>query len=151
MAHLCSVFNINQSARTPYSPWTNGLVEVKNCNLCTHLCFFLLQNPPTKWSFQTQMYAYAHNTTPLAQLKLSPYQIVFHTHSLTFSLKLLSDSSQNCISPFCTSLPPHTHYSNQDLNPFFHPLLAEHISSWLLSAEHAMLELYSTVHRHLTS
>ena len=69
MAHLCSLFHINHSPRTPYSPWTNGLVEVQNRNLETHLRIFL-QNPPTNWSFQTQMYAYAHNTTPLSQLIL---------------------------------------------------------------------------------
>ena len=65
MAHLCSLFHITHSPRTPYSPWTNGLVEVQNRNLGTHLRIFL-QNPPTNWSFQTQMYAYAHNTTPLS-------------------------------------------------------------------------------------
>ena len=94
MAHLCSHFHINHSPRTPYSPWTNGLVELQNRNLGTHLRIFL-QNPPTNWSFQTQMYAYAHNTTPLSQPKLSPYQIVFHTHPripLTFSLNLPRDA-----------------------------------------------------------
>ena len=108
MAHLCSLFHINHSPRTPYSPWTNGLVEVQNRNLGTHLRIFL-QNPPTNWSFQTQMYAYAHNTTPLSQLKLSPYQIVFHTHPripLTFSLNLPRNASKNCIATYCESLPP---------------------------------------------
>ena len=54
MAHLCSLFNINHSPRTPYSPWTNGLVEVQNRNRGTQLRLFL-QNPPTNWSFQTHM------------------------------------------------------------------------------------------------
>ena len=54
------------------------------------------------------MYAYAHNTTPLSQLELSPYQIIFHTHPripLTFSLNLHRDSSNNCIATYCDSLP----------------------------------------------
>ena len=151
MAHLCSLFHINHSPRTPYSPWTNGLVEVQNRNLGTHLRIFL-QSPPTNWSFRTQMYAYAHNTTPLSQLKLSPYQIVFHTHPripLTFSLNLPRDTQKNCIATYCESLSPHSHYSIQDLNPFFHSLLDKPISSWLLAAETAMLEIYSTVHRHI--
>ena len=151
MAHLCSLFLINHSPRTPYSPWTNGLVEVQNRNLGTHLRIFL-QNAPTNWSFQTQMYAYAHNTTPLSQLKLSPYQIVFHIHPripLTFSLDLSRDASKNCIAIYCESLPPHSHYSTQNLNPFLHSLLEKPISPWLLAAETAMLEIYSTVHRHL--
>ena len=29
------------------------------------------------WSFQTQVYAHAHRTTPVSQIELSPYQIVF--------------------------------------------------------------------------
>ena len=67
------------------------------------------------------MYVFAHNTTPRSQLILSPHQIVFYTHPripLTFSLNLSRDSSKNCIASYCDSLPPPTHYSNQDLNPF---------------------------------
>ena len=75
MAHLCSLFKIKHSPRTPYSPWTNGLVEVQNRNLGTHLRLFL-QNLPTNWSFQTQMYAYAHNTTPFPNLN-SPLMKLF--------------------------------------------------------------------------
>ena len=100
------------------------------------------------------MYAYAHNTTPLSQLKLSPNQIDFHTHPRipsTFSLNLTRDSSKYCIATYSNSLTPHTQYSDQDLNPFFHSPITKPISPWLLSAEHAMLEIYSTVHRHITN
>ena len=124
MPHLCFLL-INHSTRTLSSPWTNGLVEVQNRKLGTHLGLFL-QNHPTSWSFQTQMYAYAHNTTPLSQLKLSPYQIVFHTQPCipsTFSLNVTRDSSKTCIASYCNSLVPHTHYTDQNLNPFFHSLL----------------------------
>ena len=113
MAHLCSLFHINHSPRTPYSPRTNGLVEVQNRNLGTHLRRFL-QKPPTNWSIQTQMYAYAHNTTPLSQLKLPPYLIVFYTHPcipLTFSLHLPRDSCKTLIASYRDCLLPHTHYS----------------------------------------
>ena len=67
--HLCSLFNINHSPITPYSPWTNGFNEVQNRNIGTHLRLFL-QNLSTNWSFQTQIYAYAHNTTPLFNVNL---------------------------------------------------------------------------------
>ena len=80
MAHLCSLLHIKHSPRTPYSPWTNGLVENQTRNLGTHLRLFL-QEPPTDWAIQTQMYANAHNITPIFNLKLSPYQIRFHTHT----------------------------------------------------------------------
>ena len=72
------------------------------------------------------MYAYAHNTTPLSQLNLSPNQIGFLTHAripLTVSFNLTRDASTTCIATYCISLPTHTHYSDQVLNPFFHSLL----------------------------
>ena len=127
---IFALFNVNHSPRTPCSPWTNGLVEVENRNR------------------GTQMYAYAHNTTPLSQFELSPHQIVFHTHPripLTFFLNLTRDSSKTCIASYCNSLPPHTHYSDQDLNPLFHSLPNKPISLWLLFAEHSMLEIFSTL------
>ena len=37
MAHLCTLMGIRHSPRTAYCPWTNGLVEVQNRNLGTHL------------------------------------------------------------------------------------------------------------------
>ena len=43
MAHLCSLFDIDHSPRTTYSPWKNGLVEVQNRNLETHLRLFFLK------------------------------------------------------------------------------------------------------------
>ena len=46
MAHLCSLFNIKHSPRTPYSPRTNGLVEVQNRNLGTQLRLFFYNPPP---------------------------------------------------------------------------------------------------------
>ena len=62
LTHLCTLFQIRHSPRTPYAPWTNGLVESQNRNLGTHLRLFL-NDPPTNWSIQTQMYAYPHNST----------------------------------------------------------------------------------------
>ena len=50
MVHLCSLFNNNHSARTAYSPWTNGLVKVQSRKLGTHLRLFL-PDTPTNWSF----------------------------------------------------------------------------------------------------
>ena len=87
-------------------------------------------------------------------LNFSPYQIVFHTHSripLTISLKLSRDSSNTCIATYFVSLPPHTHFSNKDLNTILHSLLEKPVASRFLSAEQARLEIYSTVHHHITN
>ena len=98
------------------------------------------------------MYAYAHNTTPLSTSKLSPYKIVFHTHPripISFDLNLTRDSDQKCTSSYCSTLPAHSHYQSTDLNSFFSTLLSKPISIWLLAVESAMLEVYSTIHKHL--
>ena len=75
LANLCTTMGIRHSPRTPYAPWTNGLVENQNRNLGTHLRLFL-HNTSENWSTQVHMYAYAHNSQPLSELNLSPYEIV---------------------------------------------------------------------------
>ena len=111
-----------------------------------------IENPPNNWSFQSQMYALAHNTTPFSDLKISPYQIVFHSHPnipLIFDLNLTRDSQQNCTSSYCSNLHTHSHYQTKDLNPFFTPLVSKPISKWLLNAEKAWLNIYSAVHQQI--
>ena len=78
LANLCTTMGIRHSPRTPYALWTYGLVENQNKNLGTHLGLFL-HNTPKNWSSQVHLYAYAHNSQPLSELNLSPYEIVFHT------------------------------------------------------------------------
>ena len=58
------------SPRTGYSPWTNGLVEVQNRNLGTHIRLFH-HNTLQDWAFQVHMYAYAHNSQPISELNFS--------------------------------------------------------------------------------
>ena len=121
MAHLCTLMGIRHSPRTAYSPWTNGLVEVQNRNLGTHLRVFL-HDTPKDWAFQVHMYAYAHNSQPLSELNVSPHEIVFHTRPripLTFDLNLNRDTSKTCISRYCSQLPEHSHYDKSDPNAFF--------------------------------
>ena len=45
MAHLCTLMGIRHRPRTAYPPWTNGLVEVQNRTLGTHLRKFLHDTP----------------------------------------------------------------------------------------------------------
>ena len=41
MARFCTLMGIRHAPRTAYCPWTNGLVEVQNRTLGTHLRMFL--------------------------------------------------------------------------------------------------------------
>ena len=148
MAHLCTLMGIRHSPRTAYSPWTNGLVEVQNRNLGTHLRMFL-HDTLKDWAFQVHMYAYAHNSQPLSELSISPHEIVFHTRPripLTFDLNLNRDTSKTCISRYCSQLPEHSHYDKSDLNPFSNKTLTKPIPQWFLAVETAMLQIYSTVY-----
>ena len=109
---------IRHSPRTPYAPWTNGLVENQNKNLGTHLRLFL-HNTPDNWATQVRMYAYAHNSQPLSEINLSPYEIIFHTIPripINFELNLQRDTYRNCTSQYCQDLPLHTHYDKSNLN-----------------------------------
>ena len=84
MTNLCTLMGIGHAPRTSHSPWTNGLVEVQNKKL-EHISRPFLQNTPENWSQQVHMYAYAHNSQPLSELNLSPYEIVFHTKPSSYN------------------------------------------------------------------
>ena len=105
LSNVCTTMGIRH-----YAPWANGLVENQNKNLGTHL-------RPENWSTQVHMYAYAHNSQPLSELNLSPYEIVFHTIPkipINFELNLQRDTHRNCTSQYCQDVPLHTHYDKSN-------------------------------------
>ena len=139
MARLCTLMGIRHSPRIAYSPWTNGLVEVQNRNLGTHLRMFL-HDTPKDWAFQVHMYAYKHNSQQLSELNISPHEIVFHTRPripLTFDLNLTRDTYKTCNSRYCSQLPEHSYYDKTNLNPFFYETLSKPIPQWFLAVETA--------------
>ena len=94
------------------------------------------------------MYAYADNSQPLSELKVSSHEIVFYTQQripLTFDLNLNRYTFKTCISQYCSQLPKHSHYDKTDLNSFFYRTLSKPILLWFLAVETAMLQIYSTV------
>ena len=148
MTHLRTLMGIRHSPRTAYSPWTNGLVEAQNRNLGTHHRMFL-HNTPQYWAFQVHMYAYAHNSLPISELNVSPYETVFHTRPrilLFFDLNLNRNTSKTCISQNCSQHPEHSHYDKTELNTFFNETLSKPIPQWVLAVETAMLQIDSTVY-----
>ena len=56
MVNCCTLFNIRHSPRTSHASWTNGLVEVQNKNLRTHLRQFL-HDTPENWSIQVHYFS----------------------------------------------------------------------------------------------
>ena len=80
LAQLCTLMGSCHSPRTPYSPWTNRLVEVQNKTLGKHIRMFQ-QNTTNNWAYQVHMYTYAHNSQPLSSLNVSPHEM-FLTHVL---------------------------------------------------------------------
>ena len=142
MTHLSTCSRIRHSPKTAYSSWTNGLVEVQNRNLGTHLRMFL-HDIPIDWAFQVHMYAYAHNSQPLSELNFSPHEIVLHTQhkiSLAFDLNLNRSTSKLCVSKYCSQLPEHFYYDKTDLNPFFYRTHSKPIPQWFLAVETATLQ-----------
>ena len=84
---------------------------------------------------------------PLIRLFSIPILVYLLPFLLTYLVML-----QKIVSQLIVSLFPLIHIitlKTLNLNPFFHSLLDKPISPWLLAAETAMLEIYSTVHRHL--
>ena len=131
---------------TACSSCTNGLVEVQNRYLGTHLRMFL-HNTLEEWEFQVHMYAHAHNCQHISELNVS--QIASHTQPripLTFDLNLNRNASKLCISKYCSQLPEHSQNDKTDLNPFFYRNLLKPIPQWFLAKETAMLQIDSTVY-----
>ena len=141
---------LRHSPKTPYSPWTNGLVEVQNKNLAKHVRMFL-QKTPKGWAHQVHMYAFAHNSQRLSALNVSPHELVFQIRPripLTFDLNLNRNKNNTCISQYCSQLPEHSDYDKTDLNPFFYKTLSKPIPQWLFAVETAILQFYSIVHNY---
>ena len=151
MAQLCTLMGIRHSPRTAYSPWTNGLVEVQNRNLGTHLRMFL-HDTPKDWAFHVHMYAHAHNSQPLSELNVSPHEIVLHTRpikTLTFDLNLNRNTSKLRISKYCSQLPEHSHFDKKTDKSFLLYNSFKTLPQWFLAVETAMLQSYSTVYENI--
>ena len=154
MAHICSLFSTNRSARTPYSPWTNNSPWFSSRSRNVILILISV-------SFYKTLVLTGHSKlkcmlmliTQLLFLYSNSLRIKLFSIHIPFifsSLNLLRASSKTCFGIYCTSLAPRTHFCKQYLNPFFHSLLDKHVSSWLLSDERAVLLIYSTIYRHIT-
>ena len=111
MAKCCTLFDLRHSRRNSHAPWANGLVEVQNKIVGTHLRMFL-RNTPKNWFIPVPFSGYAHKTKPLPRLHISSYEKVFHKPpriSLIFQLNLSQNSIRECIAQWCSELSPHSY------------------------------------------
>ena len=74
--HFRRTYNIKLKPRTPYSPWSNGLVENSNRQLNTFLRTILDSQYDT-WSQKTKTLPFAFNSQFRTNMNLSPYKLVF--------------------------------------------------------------------------
>ena len=127
-------FKIRHSPRTANAPWTNGLVEVQNKLLGTHLRMFR-HGTPKNWSIHVHFVAYAHKTQPSSHMYNSPYERVFHTKlrfTLNFQFSLPQNSFCQSTAQNCLELLPHSHYQSADLNLLLHSTNLKRISTCFL-------------------
>ena len=74
--HFGCTYNLQFKPRTPYVPWSNGLVENSNRHLNTFLCSVLDSQYDT-WSKKVKTFPFAFNSQVRTKMNLSPYEFVF--------------------------------------------------------------------------
>ena len=98
MAYCYDSFSFHHSPRTSHAFSTNGLVEVKNKSLATHLRMFL-HDAPENWSIKIRCFTHAQISQPISHLPISTNEIVFHTQPcipLTLQLNLFRNIYREC-------------------------------------------------------
>ena len=149
-----SVYNVQFKPRTPYVPWSNGLVENSNRQLNTFLRTVLDSQYDT-WSHNVKVFPFAFNSQVTTNVNLSPYELVFGQKPkkpILFNLSSTTDSLENCKatedSP-CFSLPQHTHTDHLGHHPPIKKRLKRTFAHWFLNREKLHLAVYNEVQYYL--
>ena len=121
-AYFCRTYNVQFEPRTPYAPWSNGLVENSNRQLNTFLRTVLDSQYDT-WSQKVKSFSFAFNSQVRTNMNSSPYELLFGQKPkkpIVFNLSCTTDSFGNCkptdSSP-CFPLPKHTHTDHLGNHP----------------------------------
>ena len=77
-AHFCRTYNVQFKSRTPYAPWSNGLVE--NSNRQSNTFFhnttkYLLDTQYDTWSQKVKVFPFAFNSQVRTNMTPSPYEL----------------------------------------------------------------------------
>ena len=74
--HFCRTYNVQFKPRTPYAPWSNGLVANSNRQLNT-FHRKVLDSQYDTWSQKVKVIPFAFNSKVRTNMNLSPYELVF--------------------------------------------------------------------------
>ena len=152
--HFCRTCNVQFKPRTPYAPWSNGLVENSNCQVNTFLQTVLDSQYDT-WSHKVKVIPFAFDSQVRTNMNLSPDELVFRRKPkkpIMFSLSSTTGSLGNCKptenSP-CNSLPKHTHTDHLGHHPQIKKLQKGTFAHWFLNREKIHSEIYNELHNYL--
>ena len=153
-AHFCRTYNVQFKPRTPYAPWSNGLVENSNRQLNTFLRT-VLESQYDTWSQKVKVFPFAFSSQVRTNINRSPYEIVFGLKPkkpIMFNLSCTKYNFGNCNqtqnSP-CLSLPKHTHTDHLGLQPQTKKLQKGTFAHWFLNREKIHSEVYNEIHNYL--
>ena len=143
--HFCRTYNVQFKPRTPYAPWSNGIVENKNRQINTFLRTVLDSQYDT-WPQKEKVFPFAFNSQVRTNMNLSPYELVFGQKPKKPIMFNLHSSTEN--SP-CNSLPNHTHTDHLRDHPQIKKLQKGTFAHWFLNREKIHSEVYNKVHNYL--
>ena len=153
-AHFCRTYNVQYKSRTPYAPWSNGLVENSNHQSNTFLRTGLDTQYDT-WSQKVKVFPFAFNSQVRTNMIPLPYELVFGQKpklSIVFNISSTTDSIGKCkpsLNSPCNSLPKHTHTDHLGHHPQIKKLQKGTFANWFLNLEKTHLEVYNEVHKSL--
>ena len=147
-AHFCRTYNVQFKPRTPYAPWSNGLVQNINRQFNTFPRTDLDSQYNT-WSHKVKVFPFAFKSRVRTNMKLSPYELVFGQipkRPIMFNLSSNKDSFGNCnlsLDSPCNSLPNHTHTDHLGHYSQIKKLQKGTFTHWFLNHEKIQSEVYN--------
>ena len=147
-SHISAVHNVQFKPRTPYAPWSNGLVENSNPQLNTFLRTVLDSQYDT-WSHKVRVFPFAFNSKVRSNRNLSPNELVFGQQPkkpIMFNLSSTTDSlgtGKPTENSACISLPNHTHTDHLGRHPQIKKLQKGTFAHWSLKGEKIHSEVYN--------
>ena len=151
---FCCTYNVQFKPRTPYAPWSSGLVENSSCQLNT-LLRTVLDSQHDTWSQKVKVFPFAFNSQVRTKMNLSPYELVFGQNpkkTIMFNLSWTTDSFGNfkpTDSSPCLSLQQHKHTDHIGHHSQIKKLQKGTFAHWFLNREKIHSEVYNEVHNYL--